>query len=217
MKIQSMQMSQTDQQKRRCPVNQIENAANDESIYVGAGGRLIIPREDFGEDYDDGEDADTEPGIKLRRMDRREWCAINRESEFTVQMLLHKPKDDQLSYDFYYVEKALRKRIASEMKIVRIFQFYSFKKNRVDLYDVPVTPDNSWYESKNMLLKQPVEFFKGNMIKIISDRDRSRVRVRFKLFEKEISWPTTPMEELLGEALGQENSSGMLLILSIKI
>ena len=72
------------------------------------------------------------------------------------------------------------------------------------LYLVNVTPENSWYESLQTLLRQPTQFFQQNAIRIVSDKVNSRYRVRFKPMRDPVSWPDQDTSTLLGEALGPD-------------
>jgi hypothetical protein len=176
-----------------------------DAINVGAGGTLIVPREDFDGDIDEGAEVDliSAQPKKIRKPDRREWIALKPASELPTRLLLHKPKADGIEVEHYYVDKALRGPIREELKNVRVFVFYSFKTKSHGLWVINVTLDNNWYESLAQLLKHPTEFFDKNAIRVISDKANSRYRVRYKPMPSEVAWPEKPTNELLTEALGQ--------------
>lgn len=179
--------------------------ANDR-ILVGAGGKLVVPREDITADTDLGEELDLKDlqTKKIRKPARREFIALNRTSELTTRLLIHKPKADGIEVEHYYIDSGLRSPIREELKEVRVFVYYSFVAHTYALWIVNVTIDNSWYESLQPLLAQPLPFFEKNAIRVISDKPNSRYRVRYKPLSEKVAWPTKSTEELLGEALGPE-------------
>jgi hypothetical protein len=178
-----------------------------ETIHVGAGGKLVVPREDFLADLDDGTEIDLVDAQtkKIRKPDRREWIALHRASELTTRLLLHKPKADGIEVEHYYVHPALRSLIRDELKDVRVFVYYSLKRKTYGLWVVNVTLDNSWYESLNVLFKQPPEFFASNAVRILSDKLNARYRVKFKPLPTEVVWPDKDTGSLLADALGAEH------------
>ncbi len=177
-----------------------------EVIRVAAGGKLIVPREDIGADIVDESELDLAGMLaqKVRKPGRREWIALNPASELTTRLLLHKPKADGIEVEHYYVAKGLRAPIHDELKDVRVFGFYSFTTRSHALWIVNVTIDNSWYESLQTLFQQPAGFFEVNAVRVLSDKDNSRYRVKHKPLPGPVTWPTRSTEELLGEALGHE-------------
>ncbi len=177
-----------------------------EQIHVGAGGRLLVPREELDADLDDGTEIDLVGGLpkKIRRPDRREWFALKRDSELSTRMLLHKPKADGIEVEHYYVAPALRGPIRDELKDVRVFLFYSFKTKGYGLWVVNVTLENSWYESLHQFFQQPATFFAQNAVRVISDKGNSRYRIKYKPLPADVAWPEKTTSELLGEALGPE-------------
>lgn len=177
-----------------------------EKITVAGGGKLVVPREEIGNDLDAGEDLDLMgmQSKKIRKPGRREWFALNLASELPVYLLQHKPKPDGMETDYYYVMPQLRGPIRDELKPCRVFVYYSYTTKTYALWIVHVTPDNSWYESVQTLLQQPAIFFADNAIRILSDKPNSRYRVKHKLLPSSVDWPAKSTEELLGEALGGE-------------
>jgi hypothetical protein len=125
------------------------NAEPDEKIHVAAGGKLIVPREDLLAELDDGTEMDLVDGLpkKIRKPDRREWIVLNRASEFTIRLLIHKPKADGIEVEHYHIAMPLRDPIRDEFKSVRIFLYYSLKTKTYNLWVLNVTIDNTWYES----------------------------------------------------------------------
>ena len=176
-----------------------------EEIKVGAIGKLVVPREEYSILDDDGDELDLGGGIKIRRPRRREWIVINKQAEMLTKLILYKENEDDMDTRFLYVEPKLRAAIREELKDVRIIPYYSIKAQRNYLWDVPVTLENSWYESKSKLLKQPDSFFQTTMIRIMSDMDNHKIRVKAKPLDKKITWPTETTEALLGEAIGEDN------------
>lgn len=177
-----------------------------ESIRVGAGGKLLVPRENLDDGLDEGTEIDllSSQPKKIRRPDRREWIAVSPDSELTTRLLLHKPKADGVEVEHYYVHEDLRGPILDELKLARVFVFYSFKTRTHSLWIVNVTLENSWYESMQLLFKQPQDFFAKNAIRVSSDKANSRYRVRWKPLPCEVTWPLKETGELLGEALGAD-------------
>jgi hypothetical protein len=175
-----------------------------EEIRVGAGGTLVVPREDLGADIDGSSELDIAGMLarKIRKPDRREWIALNPGSELPTRMLLHKPKADGFEVEFYYVHPKLRDPIRDELKDVRVFVYYSLATKVHALWIVPVTPGNGWYESLALLFQQPAEFSAQNAIRVVSDRDNARNRVKYKPLPIRVVWPTKTTSELLGEAIG---------------
>ncbi len=182
----------------------IERVPLEEPIRVGAGGTLVVPREDFDADIDEGSELDLAGMIaqKIRKPGRREWFALNLASELPTRMLLHKPKADGIEVEHYYVAQGLRGPIREELKDVRVFIFYSYTTRTHALWIVNVTLENSWYESLVPLFQQPAEFFAEHAIRVVSDKGNSRYRVKFKPTPARVVWPAKPTEQLLGEAIG---------------
>ena len=187
-------------------VHMIERVPLEEPIRVGAGGTLIVPREDIGADIDEGSELDLAGMLaqKPRKPGRREWIALNPASELPTRLLLHKPKADGMEVEHYYVDPRLRGPIRDELKEVRVFGYYSFAMKAHALWIVNVTIDNSWYESLQSLFQQPGDFLAANAIRVISDKDGARYRVKHKPIPAPVSWPSKPTTELLGKALGPD-------------
>jgi len=177
-----------------------------EPIIVGAGGKLIVPREDLDSDMDEGAEIDLVnlQAKKIRKPGRREWIRLNLGLELPTRLLLVKPRPDAIETDYYYVAKPLRGPIRDELKDVRVLPYYSVKARTVALWIVNVTPDNPWYQSVAQLLNQPADFLAGHVFLVMSDKANGRYRVRYKDADGEVTWPTKTTEELLGEALGPE-------------
>ncbi len=178
-----------------------------EIIKVGAGGILIVPREDIGTEIDGGVELDLVDlqRQKIRKPGRREWIALNRNSELPTRLLLHKPKADGIEIEHFYVAPGLRTPIRDELKEVRVFVYYSFTTHTHALWIVNVTADNSWYESLQRLFGSPLCFFNQNAIRIVSDKSNARYRCFHKPLPSQVVWPTRPTDMLLGEALGEEH------------
>jgi hypothetical protein len=176
-------------------------------IQIGAGDKLVVPREDIDVDLDGGTEIDLVKlqAKKIRKPGRREWIALHLSFELLARMLLYKSRPDDIETDYYYIDKALRGPINDELKNVRVVPYYSLKLKTFALWIVHVTLENSWYESLAELFKQPAEFFTKNAVRVMSDMDNKRYRVRFKPMASEVVWPTKATGELLGEALGSDH------------
>jgi hypothetical protein len=189
----------------RAPAPTIEPEAQD-AIRVGAGGPLVVPREDLDTDLDDGAELDLlslQP-TKIRKPGRFEWVLLNPALELRTRLLPHKSRPDAIETDYYYVDPSLRGPIREEIKLVRVLPYYSLPAKAFGLWVVKVTPGNSWYESVAQLLRHPAEFVGQNAICIRSDKPTDRYRPWHKRVAVDVAWPTKPTEELLGEALGPE-------------
>jgi hypothetical protein len=181
-------------------------AEPDETIRVGAGGPLVVPREDLDADIDDSAEIDLLGGqLKIRRPNRWEWIVLLPRSELTTRLLLDKPEADGITTDYYYVEQHLRSAICNEMKAVRVFLYYSCRTKNFGLWVVKITPGNSWYESLDQLFEQPEDFFTNNAIRVASDKTMSRYRVRSRPHKSVVDWPKQSTGTLLGEALGADH------------
>jgi hypothetical protein len=177
----------------------------DDRIHVGAGGKLVVPREDIGEGIDPAEELDLEEskGKKIRSPKRDEWIAVNHDAEFHTRLLIYEPK--QMEKEYFYVVPELRGPISDELKGVRVFPFYSFKTKSYALWIIKVTPENSWYESLQALLSRPHEFFQQRAVKVISHKPLQKYRVKHIRMPSSVEWRPQPTDELLGEALGPEH------------
>jgi hypothetical protein len=177
----------------------------DEKIDVGAIGKLTVPREDVLADLDDGTEVElvNEPAAVLRKPDPEEWFALNLPSELPIKLLVRKLSNGRFPKDeYYYVVKELRAHIPRGLKHVRVFQCYSLTTRSEFLWPVKVTPNNSWYDSIAPLFGQPTDFFEANKIKVYADEVNPRYRVRVNPLVLQVSWSSTPIEDLLGDALG---------------
>jgi hypothetical protein len=178
-----------------------------DDIRVG-GGKLSVPHEDFGDDLDDGTEMDLVTGqpLKVRRPHRREWCLLKRDSEIRTCLLVHKPNGDGIEEQYFYIEKPLRGPISADLKAVRVFLYYSLATKNFGFWVVKVTRGNTWYEGLHELFRKPVAFFAENAIRVASDRDAARYRVKSKPSPvTSVAWPAKTMDELLGEALGEDH------------
>jgi hypothetical protein len=179
-----------------------------DDIRVGGGGKLSVPHEDFGDDLDDGTEMDLVSGqpLKVRRPHRREWFHLKRDSKLCTRLLVHKPNGDGIEEQYYYIDKPLRGPILAEVRDVVIHVYYSLATKNFGLWVVKVTPGNSWYESLHQLFRQPDAFFAENAIRVASDRDAARYRVKSKPSPvTSVAWPAKTTDELLGEALGEDH------------
>ena len=191
---------------KRCVLHVPAEPADDE-IIVGAGGKLVVPREEIGDEVDAGDELALEELRRkvLRKPGRREWIAVNLDSELTVNLLIHKPNPDGIETEYFYITPDLRGPIRSELKAIRVFAYYSFTTGRHALWPVHVTPDNAWYESIAPLFKRTPDWFAQNEIRVIPDKPNSRYRIRYRPVQSDVSWPDRDMEELLGEAVGEDH------------
>lgn len=196
------------------PVHRIQNPESGmsvpneagENILVGAAGKLFVPREapDAGLDAGTELDLTSLEAIKIRKLDRHEWVILNPRSELTT-MLLPKMRPNAIESDYFFVDNALRAPICDEIKLCRVFVYYSLNAQLFGLWVVKVTTGNSWYESVAGLFKQPQEFFQRNAIRVTSERNQKKYRIRYKQSEIVTTWPTQDTGELLGQAIGIDN------------
>lgn len=175
-----------------------------DKINVGAGGTLIVPREDIGEGIDEGTSMDIAEGLpkRIHKPGRRDWVKLNRESELTTKLLIHRPNPDSMDVEHYYVAPGIRLPIVDELRAVRVFQYYSLGSKTHGLWVVNVNPENRWYESLGILLRQPNEFFVKNVIRIVSDKEAGYYKVKYRSVDIQVKWPEATTQQLLGEALG---------------
>jgi hypothetical protein len=176
-----------------------------EPINVGAGGPLIVPREDIYEGIEVGQELDLTSGqaLKIRKPDRREWIVLDRESELPTHLLIHKEKPDSMDVEYYFVANELRAPIAEELKPCRIFRYYSIKSRTYALWVLHVNEGLDWYESIADLLHRGADFFSRHQIRVKSDRQNDRYRSFAMPLQRSVEWPQRQTAELLGEALGE--------------
>jgi hypothetical protein len=173
-----------------------------DKIVVGAGGKLIVPRENIAEGIEPEAEVDlVEEQKTIRKPKRREWVAINHAAELTTRLLIHEKK--RMEVEYFYVEPQLRGPIREELKDVRVFPFYSFKTDSYGLWIVKVTLGNSWYESLQALLSKPHAFFQQHAVRIFSDEPKYRVKRKAIPFT--VTWLPQSTAELLGQALGNDH------------
>ena len=168
---------------------------------------LVIPRASIADDADVGSDMDQELNNlrekKLRKPGRREWFVLNVELEYPVRALIHKPQKDSPETHYYYVAPELQGLIRDELKLVRLFLYYSAMTGQYALWPVSVTEGNSWYESIAPLFKKfDQDFFDAHEIKVVPSKEISRYKVRRRPIEEAVEWPSRPMEEIVAEAFG---------------
>jgi hypothetical protein len=177
-----------------------------EAIQVGAGEKLVVPREDLDADLDDGTELDLTSlqAIQIRKPARNEWIKLHLASEFPARLLPYKLRHDSIDIDYYVVDQSLQAQIRDELKQVRVFIYYSFNAAAFAIWIVRVSKGNSWYDSLAPLFKKPAEFFNDNKIRIRSDSKEKCYKFKNKTWKTEICWPTTLTNELLGEALGND-------------
>jgi hypothetical protein len=184
--------------------SQTENSTSG-GVRPGAIQKLVVPREDIGEDIAESEELNpADSQIKIRKPKRREWIVIKRDSELPTRLLVHETKDDTMEKQHYFVAPELRQAIRQEMRDVRVFLYYAANSQTFGLWVVNVNLDNSWYESLQELFVQPVSFFEENEIRVFSDKASNRYKIKFRESATNVDWPKKPTEELLGEALGDD-------------
>lgn len=184
----------------------IEREADD-AISLGAICPLVVPREELDKDFDDGQELDLASGqaLKIRKPNRREWIRLFPEMELPTKLLLHKPSPDSIEVEHFFVDRSLRAPILEELRHVRVLPYFSLNQRLYALLIVNVTPENSWYESMQRMLKQPPEFFRANQIRIYSDKPQSRYRVKHRPLSADVPQPGQSTSDLLGKALGSEH------------
>jgi hypothetical protein len=186
-------------------------SAEDDEIHVGAGPKLRIPREDCDDDDDDdGEEEVVGTVIKIRKPGRRERILLDPTMQMTVKLLVHKPGgEDTIKEEYFYVPKGdLRDDISDELKSVRVVLYFAIKARRFRLWLVKITPGNDFYDSLlDKLFKQPAEVILRHSWKAAADLASGIYRVRKRRLRPNETavWPDRPMEDILGEALGQDH------------
>jgi hypothetical protein len=184
------------------PRFQIESEADDR-IYVGTGGKLIVPREDILGGIDPAEELEIVELPMIRKPGRREWIAIRHDAELTATLLINEPRPGTGEIEYFFVGPQLRAPIKDELKTVRVFPYFSFTTNRHALWIVKVTLENTWYESLQALLCRPHNFFEKRTVRIFSDKSKALYRVKHKLMPGPVTWLPRSTNELLGDALGE--------------
>jgi hypothetical protein len=174
-------------------------------IVVGAGGKLVVPRENILAGFDPDEELDLVEleKRKTRKPGRREWIAIQHDAELPTRLLINEPKPGSIDPEYFFVASQLRAPIYDELKSVRVFPYYSFWTGSHAIWIVKVTPDNPWYESLQSLLSLSHEFFDQHAVRVFSAKNK--YRVKYKALPTPVTWPSQSTSELLGEALGNDH------------
>ena len=172
------------------------------------GGRLVVPREEVGDDYSAGDELDltTCLAAKIQKPSRHEWIRLFRDLELPTKLLIRKPTSDSMDEQYFYVAPKLRRDIEGDLKSVRVFPYYSLSARRWGLWVVKVTAGNSWYESLQALFTQDASFFKTRQIRVFSDKVKSaQYQVKHKELDRPVDDPPQPTSDLLGQALGDDH------------
>ncbi len=179
----------------------------EERITPRAGGRLVVLREEVEDDFSAGEELDLTSGIAvaIRRPGPLEWFRLYRNLELPTKLVVWKPKPDAIDVEYYSVDKELRKEISNELKAVRVLPYFNLSANRYGLWIIKVTSGNSWYESLRSLLSIDNDFFETNQIRVVSEKDSARYRVKKKPLATLVNEPPKPTGEMLGEAIGEDH------------
>jgi hypothetical protein len=179
-----------------------------DTIHVAAGGKLTVPREDIFDDFDDGSEMDliSGQGMKMRKPLKQEWIALNRGSELSTRLLVHKPNPDSFDEEFYHIAKALRGPIQGDLKRVRVFVYYSLLTKTFGLWVIKATPGNSYCDSLKSLLNRPASFFATNAIRVYRRGEEQFYCAKSKPLSAEltVNWPKQETGDLLAAALGPE-------------
>ena len=192
---------------RESPASEVPND-EDERVHPRAGGRLVVPREEVGDDYSAGDELDltTCLAAKIQKPSRHEWIRLFRDLELPTKLLIRKPTSDSMDEQYFYVAPKLRRDIEGDLKSVRVFPYYSLSARRWGLWVVKVTAGNSWYESLQALFTQDASFFKTRQIRVFSDKVKSaQYQVKHKELDRPVDDPPQPTSDLLGQALGDDH------------
>jgi len=177
----------------------------EDRITPQAGGRLTVPREEIEDDYSAGEELDLTSGIAatIGRPGNQEWFRPFPNLELQTKLLVRKP--NAFDVEYYSVDPKLRKRIASEIKQVRVIPYYNISAKCYGLWIINVFVGNSWYESQRSLLSRDDKFFDANKIRMRSDKESRLYRFFALSLETTVNKPPDTTGELLGQALGEDH------------
>jgi hypothetical protein len=175
------------------------------AVTPGTIDQLIVPREDINAEITPSEELVSRDSVKIRKITKVRWFGLNRASELTTRLLVHKANPDSFDEDNYFVNPSLRHNVQDAMHDVRVFVIYSLAAKAYGLWIVKVIPGLSWYESLEPILSLPVSYFKEHEIRIKADRSNSRYRVFHRPAKAAIEWLPQTTEELLGAALGEDH------------
>jgi hypothetical protein len=183
---------------------------SDDRISVGAGGILSIPAE-TGDDLDDDDEEDVQAvggtTIRERKPSRRLRVIFNPALRHPTKLLVHKPNgDDSPDEELYWIDKPLRKYVRRELRDVLAMLYYIPKLKTFRVWLLKRSPGNSYYDSlHDKLLKQPDDFFEKYEVRVAADTDAKEYVIRRKPRSvKNVPWPTKPMDQIVGEALGPD-------------
>ena len=175
-------------------------------LAVGAVGALVVPHEDGGGDYDDGEDLDvgSQMPVVIKRPDREEWVTLF--ADMAIKARLHRRQKEGRDFeqDYYYVAPELRGPVAGDIKPFRVVPYYSWLKKRLYLLVTAASEPgaSSWTDSLAVLLQKPKDWHAARAVRIISNKEAARYDARSKPAPGEAPRPTSDTGALLGTALG---------------
>jgi hypothetical protein len=196
------------QSRRPVPHIHEDDADEEDRIRPGAGGPARVPEDDDDDDDDDDdEEVEGSGATKIGKPGKHDRVLFNPINWLPTKLIVDKPEKDSMDEVLYYVTKALRKKVRSELKKVIVLPFYSTRLKIFRLWVVKVTTDNSWYQSvQDKLLRQDAAFFEKNEFRIWADKKARgyRVKCRPKRSPDPV-WPTLPTLQLLAEALGADH------------
>jgi hypothetical protein len=177
------------------------------TIQPGSIKKLRVPMEDIAAGITPSEELDlsAEAKLKIGKPRGDEWIRLFRESELLTRLLVHKPNPNSFEEEHYYVDPALRDPIQDAMRDVRVIPFFAVRARAYRLWILKVTPGHSVYESVEPLFSLPSAFFTSHELLFKYDKTSTRYRIRKRETESTVECPSSPTEELLGEALGEDH------------
>jgi hypothetical protein len=178
-----------------------------EELKVGTVGSLSVPTEDVGGEYDDGEDLDTSEGVPTcRRPGRQEWVTLLLAMLLPCRLLAVKKAGKTFDMDYYFVEKALRRDIAGEVRPFVVIPYYSWDLRRVDLFVASAAEPGAsgWGDSMLLLLRKGAEWHARHQVKIAANKEAAKYDIRFDPIPGEPVVPAEPTGVLLANAMGPD-------------
>jgi hypothetical protein len=176
-------------------------------IRVGAGGPLIVPRENLG--LDDSSDLDFgefQPA-PIRKPGRLEWFALKPDRCLETRLLPVASGPNGMDREWFYVAPEIRGPIREEIRDCLVYPYFSELHHGLYLWIIVVTEGNPWYESLRPVIEQAAGFYGSHLIRIISNRIAGKYRRKQKPADVAAlyQWPDRPTAEFLGEALGEDH------------
>jgi hypothetical protein len=176
-----------------------------EKVEAGAGALPPIVPENPGGDFDIGEEF--EDGITpILKPKRDEWVRLLVGRAIKVRLYARQRPGQSFQTDYYYVDPAIRRAVAGELRLFTVVPYQSVTLGRVGLLVVPAAEPGAsgWGDSMLALLGKPALWHAGHAVRIRADRERGRYGIRQKPCAEAVTEPTEPTEALLSAALGAD-------------